>query len=326
MAKCDKCNKYITKNKPGLECSRCEKVVHLNTICSELSNKQLSAVRAAENLEWTCRECHENSPKRHSIVIPDDDEEEEDKRNEAPDLKIDMQQLLVDITRQMEKTIKREMKELSQSLQFHSEKMDEVITMLEACQETIKDLKKKNIELINKNNNLETRVGALEQRLQEKEQRELSNCVEICNVPQRVDENTYLLAKQVAKKLNQQAEDIKEAIRLPGKKENPSPILIKLKNEQLQNSWLTSAKSSCHKIKAVDIVPETTDKIEIEKSIYLRETLTPYNRHLLWFAKKELSTTYKFIWIKKGILRARKEGDKEKAIIIRSKEDVNKLK
>ncbi|CAH2230673.1 jg4225 [Pararge aegeria aegeria] len=93
-------------------------------------------------------------------------------------------------------------------------KMDEVIATLEACQGTLQDLKKKNIELTNRNNNLETRVGALEQRLQEKEQRELSDCVEICNVPQKDDENVMLIAKQVATVLKQQVDDIKHAIRL----------------------------------------------------------------------------------------------------------------
>lgn len=321
MVKCDKCNKAITRNKQGLECSRCEKIVHLNTACSELTNKQMAAVRAAENLEWTCRECHEISPKRHTIVVPDDDEED-GKLSEAPELKIDIKQLLADISKEMEKTIKREMRELSQSLQFQSEKMDELIATVEACQGTISDLKKKNIELTNKNKNLETRVGALEQRLQEKEQRELSNYVEICNVPQSDEENTLLLAQQVATKLKQPVDDIKQAVRLPGRKDTPGPIQVQLKSDQIQTKWVTVSKASELKIKVIDIDPAS----QSSKIVYVREALTPYNKYLLWFAKQELSSTYKYIWVKKGIIRARKEGDGERAIVIRTKEDISGLK
>lgn len=326
MGKCDKCNKTISKNKPGLECSRCEKIVHLNTTCSELTNKQLAAVRAAENLEWTCRECHEISPKRHTIVVPDDDDEDDEKRSDVPEVKIDIKQFLGDISKEMEKTIKREMKELSSSLQFHSEKMDEVIASLEACQGTISELKRKNIELSNKNKNLEARVGALEQRLQEKEQRDLSTIVEICNVPQVNDENAALIVKQVAIKLNQKPDDVIQATRLPGKNERPGPIQVELKTEQLQSMWLTASKKSENQIKVRDIIPETPSQAEAAKIVYLRESLTSYNKHLLWFSKKELGNIYKFIWVKKGVIRVRKEGEKDRAVIIRSKEDVYNLK
>lgn len=324
MSKCDKCNKNITKTKPGLECIRCEKIVHLNTTCSELTNKQLAAVRATDNLDWTCRDCHDLSPKRRSIVVPDDDDDE-DKYSDAQSLKIDIKQLLGDITKEMEKTIKREMREVTQSLQFHSEKMDELIASLEACQGTIKDLKKKNVELTNKNNYLETRLGALEQRVQEMDQSTLSDCIEICNIPLAEEDNPSSIARIIAGKLNQPTSGIKQAVRLPGKKDNPGPIKVQLNTQQLQTEWLLAAKSKDRILKIVDIIPGAVIT-EAGKNIYIRESLTQYNKHLLWYTKKELNNIFKYIWIKKGILRVRKEGTNEKPIIIRSKEDVNKLK
>lgn len=323
MSKCDKCNKNITKTKPGLECTRCEKLVHLNTVCSELTNKQLAAIRATDNLDWTCRECNDLSPKRRSIVVPDDDDDE-DKYSDAQSLKIDVKQLLDDIKKEMEKTIKREMRDIAQSLQFHSEKMDELIANLEACQGTIRDLKKKNLELENKNNNLENRLSALEQCIHEKDQSTLNDSIEICNVPLGDNDNPTVITQIIAGKLNQQTSGIKEVTRLPGKKEHPGPIKVQLYSQQIQMEWLKSAKSKDQVINMADIIPGAT--MATGKKIYIRESLTPYNKHLLWYTKKELNNIFKFIWIKKGILRVRKEGLNDKPIIIRSKEDVNKLK
>jgi hypothetical protein len=94
MSKCDNCSKNITKNKPGIECNRCEKIVHLSNQCSGLTSKQLAALRATENLEWTCHEC-QNSSRRRSIIIPDYDEEE-DNCAESSNVQIDIKKLLGD--------------------------------------------------------------------------------------------------------------------------------------------------------------------------------------------------------------------------------------
>ncbi|CAK1597655.1 unnamed protein product [Parnassius mnemosyne] len=69
MSKCEKCNKNITRTRPGVECHRCEKMVHLNTECSGLTTKQRNALRANKNLDWSCSECKNTSSRRTSIII-----------------------------------------------------------------------------------------------------------------------------------------------------------------------------------------------------------------------------------------------------------------
>lgn len=321
MRKCDKCNKQITKAKPGVECNRCEKIVHITTECSGLTSKQQSAIRAAENLEWTCKECHKDSPKRRSIVFPGD-EEDDDEGNSA---NIDIKQLLKDISKEMEKTLKRELKDINESLQYHSDKMDEVLLSLASCEETIKDLKKKNTELANKNNNLETRVGALEQHLREMEQRQLCKHIEVHNVPITEDEDALKIAGHLATTLKVKHGDVEQAKRLPGKRDRPGPIQIQLKDEGKQNEWLTAYKTNkATMITVADLIPGAPAPTA-HNAVYINESLTPYNKHLLWFAKQELKSKYKFVWVKKGVIRARKEGQEEKFLIIRSTEDVKKL-
>lgn len=193
MSQCDKCNKNITKTKPGVECGKCGKIVHL-TDCSGLTTKQRNAIRANDSLEWTCEECQEASPKRRSVIVPDDEDEEVDVPKST--MSLDIKKLLRDISIEVEKSMKREMKDLTKSFEFHTEKMDEILDNIEAFKTTVGELKKKNIELTNKNNNLEIRVGALEQRIQDLEQKQLAKTLEINNIPNNTEEDYNLLIKK----------------------------------------------------------------------------------------------------------------------------------
>lgn len=334
--KCDKCNKNITKTKHGIECSRCEKIVHLATTCAGLTNKQLVALRAADNLEWTCQECHDSSPKRRSVIVPDDDVDDEDRYGMSTgNLQIDVKQLLKDISIDIEKTIKKEMKDINHSLQVHSDLVQDAIDRVDEVKEAILELKRKNAELENKNNYLETRVGALEQRIQDFEQQKLSRCLDIHYIPTFKDENPLQIVQAVAKSLKQQTIDIEQVQRMPEKKDSPGPIQVILKTEQAQERWVDSFKQyqkSKVQLKISDILAHdgTLGANIIDqhrnKNIVVRETLTPYNKHLLWFAKQEIKGIYKYIWIKKGVLRVRKDGQENKPIIVRSEKDVKNLK
>jgi hypothetical protein len=321
-SKCDNCAKNITKSRPGIECSRCEKIVHLSNQCTGLTNKQLAALKAAENLDWTCQEC-QNSSRRRSIIMPDDDEEDET-YTESSNVPIDIKKLLADISKEVEKAIKRELKEITLSLQYNSDKMDELIKNIEIIQGNIHNLQKKNVELTNRNNHLEVRVGALEQRIQDMEQQELRTCIELHNVPLRDDENLIQIAGKTAKLLNQNNDDVKEVKRLPGRKDRPGPILVELKTDKIQTSWIAATKTKIGKINSSDIVPDLSVSTS-NGTIFVCEALTSFNKQLLWHAKQELRNTYRYIWIKKGVLRVRKEGVEEKPYIIRSGDDIKKL-
>lgn len=320
MNKCDICNKNFTKKSPILECSRCEKLVHGNTLCSGLSNKQLTSLRAAENLEWTCQECHESSPRRRSLHSNGEDGDEDTEENKKEPFQINVKQLLKDISKEMEKTMKKELKEITLSLQFHSDKMDEVVDCIDAFKQTITELQKKNAELSNKNAHLETRLRALEQQFQSTEQQKFASHIEISNIPFNDKEDTASLVEEVAKKLQLPTNEIECSKRLPGKPERPGSILVQLKNETIQTKWLASAKIS--NITVNDLIPTKSDTNE---KIYIREALTPYHKMLLWNAKQELKNTYKFIWCKRGIIRARKD-ENAAPLILRSIEDIKSLK
>ncbi|CAG4973485.1 unnamed protein product [Parnassius apollo] len=324
LNKCDYCSKNITKSKPGLECNRCEKLVHLNNQCTGLTNKQLAALKASENLEWNCQDCQEKTPRRSSIVIPNDDEDDE-YYSESPTIQIEVKKLLGDTSKEVERAIKKEMKDLTQSLQFQSDKMDELLKNIEIMQDNISNLQKKNTELNNNNNNLETRVGALEQRIQEIEQQSLHKNIEIHNIPYIENENLPEIVGKVAIRLNQNACNVKQMKRLTSKNDRPRPVMIELNSEQTQLAWLAASKSISPRITAQEICSHNHSS-NVNTAIFICEALTQYNKQLLYYAKQELKNSFRYIWIKKGVLRVRRARESQKPIIIRSADDVKRVK
>lgn len=325
MTKCDKCDKNITKTRPGLECHRCEKLVHLTAECSGLNNKQRAALKTNDNLEWTCEDCQKESPKRRSVVIPNEDDDVEHEDYGSPAIQgvpptIDVKKLLRDISSEMEKAMRRELREITKSLEFHTEKVDEILENMEAFKISVQELKKKNTELTNKNNNLETRVAAMEQRLHEIEQQQLAKTIEISNIPQGKQEEAENIVKKVGEKLQLPTNEIQNIKCLSGRNERPSTYQITFYREELKSIWLTNAKTK--NITASDILPDVTGTSN--GTIYVREALTPYNKKLLWSTKQLLKDTYKYIWSKNGVIRVKKE-DKGESHIIRCENDIKKL-
>lgn len=320
MAKCDICNKIVTKKTPGLECNKCEKLVHFNPQCSGLTNKQITALRAAENLEWTCQECCNSSTKRRSIVVPDDEEEEE---NEAlQNSSIDVKQLLKDISKEVERAIKKELREVNTAIQYCSDKIDEFTECMESFKTRVKELEKTTTTMKNTNAHLQLKVGAMEQRIQELEQIQLSSCIEIANIPSTLKkENTQNIILNIAKKLDKNPQDVKIIRNVSIHETRGGYIQLEMKEEDTKEGWIAAAREK--KPSASDLSTVVTGEYGRNK-IYIREALTYYNKTLLWTAKQELQATHQFVWYKKGKILAR-NNISNKVSNIRSMEDIKKL-
>ncbi|XP_045525871.1 uncharacterized protein LOC123715094 [Pieris brassicae] len=235
---------------------------------------------------------------------------------------MDTKGLIQTISKEVEKTIKKEINEFNQSLQFHSTKLDEVLGCIDAFKNTIKVLERKNTELIHKNNNLELRVGALEQRFHEMEQEKLSNFIEIANVPPASEENVRKLVENVALKLKQPFDSIRNTMRYQGKNDQPGIIQVKLNDKATQEKWIKAAKTI--KTMVADVCPYEPNN---NKIVFIREAMTKHNKSVLWEAKQELKNKqgYKYVWFKNGMVRARKD-ENTKIQNLRSVLDIQVLK
>ncbi|KAI5644311.1 hypothetical protein NE865_03680 [Phthorimaea operculella] len=319
LPKCDICAKSITNKSPGLECSKCEKIVHATTACSGLTTKQIAALRNSESLEWTCDECQKSTSRRRSYISGGEDDDEEidgaksyqPKNNTFP---IDIKKLLSDISKDVEKAIKKELGELAKSVNYCCDKVEDF-------EDEAKILKTKVKELENRNRYLELKIGALEQRHNELEQGQLCKSIEIVGIPPAENENVEETVKTVAKAINVRETSIKSSKRLPTRDDKVPSIVVKLTSEESQAQWIAAGRSARLKLK--NLREDTSDTNDCD--VFIRPKLSYYNKALLGLSKMKLKDAgYKYVWIKNGRILARKE-EQGKIVIIRNEDDINRL-
>lgn len=321
--KCVKCKKNITKKNPAVECSRCSKILHADNVCSKLTNKQITAIRSSPGIEWCCDDCLKNTSRRSSFLIPEDEGDEDESETEfivSPQT-IDTNKLAQDISREIKKTFKEELRNLETSLEFLSEQISSMEQTVKNQDSKIKDLEHKNNDLLNRNKNLNLRVAALEQGLHQLEQKNLSSSIEINGIPEIPIKDINKIIGEIGSKLDLDKQDIRSVQRLPGSKTKPGVILLEMKSREAQEKWINSGKEKCPTVGS--LLPEVS-KENATQRVYIREALTKHTKTLLFNAKNLLSKSFQYVWYKNGKVCVRKSGN-SKIYYIRSIDDINEL-
>lgn len=319
VKKCLKCKKNITKKIPGLECSRCDKIIHADPACSKLSNKQLNTLRNSPGIEWCCEDCLKNSSRRSSYVIPDEDGDEESETGSFAQLHtIDTRKLVQDISRELKKTFREEIGNLESSLDYLSEQFATMELSIKNQDTLIKNLENKNQDLINKNKNLELRMSVLELEVNGFEQKALATTLEVAGLPEISSCDVDKVLQSVATKLNMNTCDILSTQCVPGSKSKPGAILVEMKTKVARRKWIDASREKC--LTTVQIIPEVS-KETADKRVFIREALTKHFKTLLYNAKARLSKSFQFIWCKDGRIYVRKD-EKSKIQYIRSMDDI----
>lgn len=325
MTKCDQCEKNITKRSPGLECSKCGKIVHANQLCSGLPPKQLSALRNSESLDWTCEECSRNSPKKKSsLIVPDEDDDEDIDGAFSQNLgSIDAQKLLRDISSSVKKIVRKETEAIEDSMNYFGKKIEEFGGMMEVFTGKIKELENKQTYLLNKNKHLETKVSSLEVQIRKMEQSNLETKVEIAGVPKSTNENITEIACNVAKLLDLDHKNIVNVKRADGRTGSDGPLLVELADTELAVNWARASKKEAKPILAEHVVPGIPQEAAKSKVI-VRRALTKANKTLLWNAQQKLRPAYKYVWFQAGKVLVKK-GDNDKPLAIWCEEDLTQI-
>lgn len=323
--KCATCKKTVTKKCPGLECSRCEMVVHATNECANISAKQLAALRSQNGLEWSCQECLRGLSS--SFFVPEDDPDIEDTteptRSQAQPVSLDVKKLLQDLSSEMRKIMHEQLGDIKSSLEFIGDQVAALENTIKSQNSKIKALENKNVDLHNANKHLELRVAALEQREQQGDQSKLAHHLELAGFPNSLKEDADSIAKAVASLLTVDKNDIRTAKLIPGRKDKTSQILIELNSSSSRTRWTKAARDKT--ITVGDITTSTPPEAATD-IVYVRRALTPQNKYLLYQAKKQLRPAFKYVWIDEATDRilAKKE-DNGKTSAIRSTNDIDSL-
>ncbi|KOB68443.1 Uncharacterized protein OBRU01_18368 [Operophtera brumata] len=257
MAKCHNCNKIINKKCPVLECSRCQKVVHITSACTGLSTKQLAALKAADNLEWTCNDCNLNSSRRKSFLTLAD-YEDEDYDISAPGTNYDLKKLLQDLKKEVSNIVTQEMRSVTTAVQYCSEKVDEFALSMDALTGKIKEMEKKITHLDNENKFCLLKIQTVEQRNAELEQQLMGDHVEVSGIPDSNDLDLPKLVESVIVRLDAPKEDIISVKRLPSRRTGSGPVLVRIRQESTRQRLISSARNI--QITAKDLMPSLSGR------------------------------------------------------------------
>lgn len=317
MVKCFKCARIVNTKSPGVQCSKCNKWIHAT--CASITPEQLNALFTTESVDWKCRVCTGTlkKPKRLSCIMPDPEEDDNTDVEALPseDPREDYQTMMGRMLREVRQVIRDE---LEKTLQFYSNKIDDYETKVNGYVDNIKTVERKCTDLKNQCKNLILKNEILEQKVNAIEQKQKTNYVEICGIQEQEKEDIKEIVTSLIEKINLPIKEVEKAYRKKmknrsGNSNTSSDIIIVALREGCRDKWLQAAKEW------------NTGKQDNDK-IYIRESLTPNNSFLLWKAKQELKTTnlFKYVWYKNGSVLARKR-DNEKAYPIRCITDIEKL-
>lgn len=229
----------------------------------------------------------------------------------------DMRQQMSDMLSQNDK-ITESVTGIEKSLDFLSKQYDILKEKMEILEYNHKD-STAHIKI------LEERVEYFERKLDTFEQQSRLTNVEICNVPERRNENLseMIEALGVAIKHTVTKQDVVSIHRVPhatSSSSHPKNIIVKFTTRSLRDNFLASARLSR------GVHSNSLNVSGEPRKIFINEHLTLKNKALFREAR-EAARKYKFrfVWVKHGNILVR-ENESSHVIGVRSLSDISKIK
>lgn len=226
-------------------------------------------------------------------------------------------------------SVKARLEDLTVSLSFANDQMNEVMLKIASTDERLKCLEKRDSEV----ESLQVTVLQLQNEINSQAQAHLQNEIEIVGVPEYTAENLNHILLVAAKKMGVQLEDsdldwvtrvgprrppVTTALPEDGAR-MPRPIVVRLLRRSKRNQFLGAVKSR-RNISSTDL-----EVAGVPRKVFFNERLTKENRVLFRdtrFRAKEHG--YAFCWCSHGIIYVRQR-DGKSAMPIRSHKDLDRL-
>lgn len=219
--------------------------------------------------------------------------------------------------------IKREMREILESMSFMNNKFEELEKKQHSVDELIKKLEAENISLKNT-------VGDLQIRIDNLEQQSRSNNIEIQCLPENKNENLYSAVTKLGQTVNCEVKemDILHCTRIAKVNRTstrPRSIVVQLASPRLRDQLLASI------IKYNQNNPD--EKLNSSHfgfagrgtPVFVAEHLSPTNKALHAAARiKAKEKNYKYVWVRNGRIFVRKS-DGAEYVLIKNMNSLNRI-
>lgn len=306
MSNCGVCMKVLKSNQTKLSCFDCKKNFH--GVCLKMSKSDVDCIMS-DDLVWRCDPCA--STRRKSMRF--------DSQLAEGKLTLDDIMAAVNEIKEGQKSneidFNKSFDNLCKKIEENSEVIKSQTNKINEFQGIVEKLTAENRALIQKVEQLETRIEEIEQYSR-------SNAVEIHGVPHESTEDVVAVVQKVGEALDFNITDsmIDACHRLrrkPGTS-GPPAIIVKFvrrldKEEMLRKRRVKNNLSTRHM------------NLPVDQPVFINESMSPARRRLHVAAKEiKRNKNYKYLWVRGGKIFIRKE-DGSPVININSQADLGRL-
>lgn len=278
---------------------KCEKSFHIACVKDDIEGKKTRSYR-----DWRCKDCR-NVSSSHSSVVSET----------SPAITKDfLLKALEELKTEVFKELRSECDELSTSMKFMSDKVDESTAFMKTMRSEFAALKRENEDLRVKNETLTGEVSALTNRLTSLEQYTRKDNVEISGLPVTPNEDVVTLLKDVGAAVGVKIseEDVSAAHRVPSYHKNRTPsLIVKFVRRSTRDIILGKFREKKGGMTAKDVNPTFS-----QERVFINEHLSPDNKVFLAKLKSKCKDVgYAYAWARDGKFFVRRcQGERFKRI------------
>ena len=326
---CMICNlKYHFGCVPDIPVASDERCKWICSSCNKLSlnpsTEDRTPARNVSTSRGNKRPALNSPPENKSVTIDDVREIVQDViKRELADMLQQLNNTIVSVINKELEPIRREVRELSVSLNFHTKQFEDFQSEHVTLKNTVRELKEENTQLSAFNSELGQRLNNLEQQARSKN-------VEIQCFPENKQENLYTIVKQLGSvvKCELKDSDILHCTRIAKVQTNsarPRSVVVQLASPRIRDQLLAAVinynkTNKNNKLNSADfgIAGKNTP-------VYIVEHLSSYNRTLHAAARlKAKERGFRYVWVRNGRIFVRKS-DGDGHILIKNLDSVDKI-
>lgn len=324
---CSICAKDLSTSRRGPQCGKCRKWFHLK--CADISAGDWKALKSADALLYTCRDCSVSMPTRLSIV-PDNASCSSVTQDDGDGVSLSSSGVftLLKALRNDFKSIKSDINEmkdsqakLMESVKFCCDKIDDFEKRIDEFNLKVKKIDKVEAKVMD----LEKKLEVANEKIDEMEQYSRSNSCEIQGLVEKEGENLVALLNRMGTLVNCSINpaEIDTCHRVKKFNDNsprPKSVIAKFVSKYKKDEFIAAVRSR-RGISTKDLGLSTRD----DGNIFVNEHLTSKNKYLFKLARDiAREKGFKFVWVRDARILMRKH-ENSRVIRISSQQDLERL-